>query len=363
MTVRVKAPGRVNIIGEHTDYNDGFVLPFAIDRYVEVEVKASKGFSLTSKLFGQTVRVEKNEKRGDWSDYVMGVVWALEEAGYKVEPFEMTIDSTLPTGAGLSSSAALEVASAVAIMKLMNHPIDPRELVQICVRAEREFVGVRCGVMDQFTAVFAKKDHAILLDTMTMNYEYVPLNLNNSEFVLIDSNVRHELASSEYNRRRMECETILKKLNKRSFREVTEKEISVLEPTLRRRAKHVFSENQRVLKMVEALRKNNLFFAGCFLYESHASLRDLYEVSCDEVDFIVGFLKGRTGVLGARIVGGGFGGSVLALVRKNISQLNFEELDREYRKLYGKSIRVLHVNSDNGVLFSQLISPVSSSGI
>ena len=359
MTVRVKAPGRVNIIGEHTDYNDGFVLPFAIDRYVEVEASLSNKFVLTSKLYNETVEVEKNEKRGSWTDYVMGVVWALEQAGYRVEPFEMQIDSTLPTGAGLSSSAALEVATAVAIVKLMDHRIEPKDLVQICVKAEREFVGVRCGVMDQFTAVFAKKDHAILLDTMTMDYEYVPLNLNNYEFVLIDSNVKHELASSEYNKRRAECEAILKALNKRSFREITEKDLTALESTLRKRAKHVLSENERVLKMVKALKDNRPFLAGCYLYESHASLRDFYEVSCDEVDFIVGFLKGRAGVLGARIVGGGFGGSVLALLRKGYTEFSFEELDMEYRKLFGKSIKVLHVNSSDGVLFSHFISPGS----
>lgn len=361
MTVKVKAPGRVNIIGEHTDYNDGFVLPFAIDKYVEVELRPSKRFVLTSKLYNQTLEVEKNERRGAWTDYVMGVVWALERAGYHVEPFEALIDSTLPTGAGLSSSAALEVASAVAIAKLMGYKIEPRELVQICVKAEREFVGVRCGIMDQFTAVFAKKDHAILLDTMTMNYEYVPLKLNNHEFVLIDSNVRHELASSEYNKRRAECENVLKTLNKKSFRELTEKDLRILEPTLRRRARHVLSENERVLKMVNALKKNSLLLAGCYLYESHASLRDLYEVSCDEVDFIVGFLRGRSGILGARIVGGGFGGSVLALVRKGYTQFCFEELDREYRKLFGKSIKVLHVSSSDGVIFSDLIPPGSAS--
>ncbi|MDK2923200.1 MAG: galactokinase [Pseudothermotoga sp.] len=357
MTVKVRAPGRVNIIGEHTDYNDGFVLPFAIDRYVEVEVGPSKKFVLTSKLYNQTVEVEKNQRRGTWTDYVMGVVWALEQAGYRVEPFEMQIDSTLPTGSGLSSSAALEVASAVAIVKMMNHKIEPKDLVQVCVKAEREFVGVRCGVMDQFTAVFAKKDHAILLDTMTMDYEYVPLNLNNYEFVLIDSNVKHELASSEYNKRRTECEAILKALNKRSFREITEKDLAALGLTLRKRARHVLSENERVLKTVNALKEGRLLLAGCFLYESHASLRDLYEVSCDEVDFIVGFLKGRAGVLGARIVGGGFGGSVLALLRKGYTEFSFEELDMEYRKFFNRSIKVLRVNSSDGVLFSHLISP------
>jgi len=361
VTIRIKAPGRVNIIGEHTDYNDGFVLPFAIDRYVEVEVSPFKKFVLTSKLYNQTVEVEKNERRRSWTDYVMGVVWALEQAGYRVEPFEMQIDSTLPTGAGLSSSAALEVATAVAIVKLMGHRIEPKDLVQICVKAEREFVGVRCGVMDQFTAVFAKKDHAILLDTMTMDYEYVPLNLNNHEFVLIDSNVKHELASSEYNKRRMECETILKTLKKRSFRDLTEKDIASLDPTLRKRAKHVLSENERVLKMVSALKDNRPMLAGCYLYESHASLRDLYEVSCDEVDFIVGYLKGRAGILGARIVGGGFGGSVLALVRKGFIDFSFEDLNREYRKLFGRSIKVLRVSSSDGVLFSHLISPGSES--
>lgn len=361
MTLKVRAPGRVNIIGEHTDYNDGFVLPFAIDRYVEVEAKPSSRFILTSKLYGQTLEVVKHRRTGNWTDYIMGVVWALEESGYRVEPFEMVVDSTLPTGAGLSSSAALEVASAVAIIKMMGYKIDPMDLVHLCVKAEREFVGVRCGIMDQFTAVFAKKDHAILLDTMTLKYEYVPLNLDDHEFVLIDSNVKHELSASEYNRRRQECEMVLKSLNKKSFRELSENDLASLDPILRRRAKHVISENKRVLKMVDALKKGNMFLSGCFLYESHASLRDLYEVSCEEIDFIVGFLKGRVGIIGARIVGGGFGGSVLVLARRGYIQFSFEELSKEYKKYFKREIKMLHVNSSDGVL--KLIAPESSSVI
>lgn len=348
--MKFKAPGRINIIGEHTDYNDGFVLPFAIDRYVEVEIHPASKFVLSSEMMNETLEVQKNERTGKWTDYIMGVVWSLELEGLKIDPFEMHVASNLPVGSGLSSSAALEVASAYAILNLHGYKLEPMKIVEVCVRAERQFVGVRCGVMDQFTAVFAKKDHAILLDTMTMNYEYVPLDLKDHEFVLIDSHTKHELAGSEYNKRRQECEEVLRILQKRSFREVRHSDLDKLQGTLRKRARHVLDENDRVLKTVDALKKSRILLVGAYLYESHASLRDLYEVSCDETDFIVGFLKDRFGIVGARIVGGGFGGSVLVLARKGSLEGAFQELQEEYSKRFGKPITMMRVSSADGTL-------------
>ncbi len=346
---KFRAPGRVNIIGEHTDYNDGFVLPFSIDKYVEVDIEPSDRFEFHSETFNETVRLEKHQKLGKWTDYPMGVIWAIEQMGYKVEPVKIKITSTLPIGSGLSSSAALEIAVAYGLRELFNLPIEDKKLVEIGVKAEREFVGVRCGIMDQFTAVFGKKDHALLIDTMTTSFEYVPLNLGDYEFLLIDTQVKHELSSSEYNKRRTECELALKAMKKKSFREVRSEDLETLDLILKKRAKHVIDENARVLRAVKALRENRFYLLGELLYQSHASLRDLYEVSCDELDFIVGFLKGKLGVMGARMVGGGFGGSVLVLARKNIIDGVFAELDKEYFRMFNKHPKLIRIESADGV--------------
>ncbi|MFN4191236.1 MAG: galactokinase [Pseudothermotoga sp.] len=345
---KFRAPGRVNIIGEHTDYNDGFVLPFAIDRYVEVDIKPSNRYVFTSQVMNETVSVEKFQRLGKWTDYVMGVIWAIEQRGYKTEPVEVIVSSNLPIGAGLSSSAALEIATAYGINEIFNLKMDKMQLVEVGMKAEREFVGVRCGVMDQFTAVFAKKDYAIFLDTSNLKYQYVPLNFADLEFALIDSNTKHELSSSEYNKRREECEKVLKTLNKKSFREIDYDDLSILDPLLRKRARHVLDENKRVLLAVRALKNSESFLLGNLLYESHVSLRDLYEVSCDETDFIVGFVKGELGILGARMVGGGFGGSVLVLARAGHIDKVFIELEKSYFKMFGKKPTLIKIKSSDG---------------
>lgn len=346
---KFRAPGRVNIIGEHTDYNDGFVLPFAIDRYVEVDIKPSDRYVFTSEMMNETVSVERFQKLGKWTDYIMGVIWAIEQKGYKTEPIEVVVFSNLPVGAGVSSSAALEIATAYGINEIFDLKMDKMQLVEAAVKAEREFVGVRCGVMDQFTAVFARKDHAIFLDTSNLKFEYVPLNLTDLEFALIDSNTKHELSSSEYNKRREECEKVLRTLNKKSFREMNYDDLSLLDPLLRKRARHVLDENKRVLLAVRALKNSEYFLLGNILYESHVSLRDLYEVSCDETDFIVGFVKGELGILGARMVGGGFGGSVLLFARTGHIDKVFLELEKSYFKTFGKRPTLIKVKSSDGV--------------
>ncbi|MEJ5230008.1 MAG: galactokinase [Pseudothermotoga sp.] len=347
--LKFRAPGRVNIIGEHTDYNDGFVLPFAIDKYVEIEIEKSNQYVFTSQTMNEQIRVQKGERLGKWTDYLMGIVWALEEFGYKTEPVKVKVSSNLPIGAGLSSSAALEIAMAYGLNELFDLKLDKMKLVEVGVKAEREFVGVRCGVMDQFTAVFGKKDHAILLDTCTMNYEYVPLELRDYELALIDSNTKHELSSSEYNKRREECEAVLRKLGKSSFRQVTYDDLQKLDPVLRRRARHVLDENKRVSLAVRALKESEFNLLGSLLFESHVSLRDLYEVSCDETDFIVGFLKGELGILGARMVGGGFGGSILVLARKGYIENVFERLEESYLKHFNKKPKLIKIQSNDGV--------------
>ncbi len=351
MPVRTfKAPGRINIIGEHTDYNDGLVLPFAVDRYVWAEIEESDEFEVISEEFNEKKVFKSPEKTGTWADYIIGVIWAFEKRGYKVKPLKIRIYSNLPMGAGLSSSAALEVSVTYGISKVMNFNIDEMEIVRIARSSEVEFVGVRCGIMDQFTAVFAKKDHAIFLDTMDLSYEYIPLDLKGYEIHLVDSKVKHELASSEYNKRRQECEEVLKVLKKSSFRKINREDLAKLEGVLLKRAKHVLDENDRVKASVEALKRGDMTKLGELLIRSHESLRDLYEVSCEETDFIVDFLVNKDGILGARMVGGGFGGGVIVLSREGFFSKYEESLKTAYKERFGKDLEILEVRSSDGVM-------------
>lgn len=348
MKLTVFSPGRANLIGEHTDYNDGFVLPFAINRYVRIDVEPSKSFRIYSEQTKKGIQFERPHRTGSWADYVIGVVAKLIEHGYDVKPFSMRIDSDLPMGAGLSSSAALEVGAGLAIATLMGYEVRGAELAAIAHEAEVEFVGVRCGIMDQYTVALAKSGFALFLDTMTREYRHVPLHLGEAQIYLLDSGVKHELASSEYNKRRSECERALQELGKRSFRDVTFEDIETLsDPVLRRRALHVLSENERVLKVLSALETDNLELVGKLLYESHYSLRDNYEVSCEETDFIVSLLERNPSVLGARIVGAGFGGSVIVLARPSFKE-HLPNLTERYRVKFGMDLKVIEVEPSEG---------------
>lgn len=347
--ITVYSPGRANLIGEHTDYNDGYVLPFAIRRYVKIEIQPSNVFKIYSEQTKRGIQFHKLEKTNSWADYVIGMVVKLMERGYEVRPFDMRIDSDLPMGAGLSSSAALEVGVGYAITKMMSYDISRVELAEIAHECEVEFVGVRCGIMDQYTVVLAKEGHALFLDTLTKEYKYVPLRLDGAKIFLIDSGVKHELGSSEYNRRRQECEEALLMMRKKSFREVTLEDVEKLEDeVLRKRAQHVVAENERVLKTLSALETDNFKLVGKYLYESHYSLRDNFEVSCPEIDFIVEYLEGHPSVYGARIVGAGFGGSVIVLAEPDFVKV-FESLKEKYRNRYGIELKMMEVGPSEGV--------------
>ena len=344
--MEASAPGRLNVIGEHVDYNDGFVLPFAINRRTRVKVSPSERFEISSREKGRVV-LKDVEKTGSWVDYVLGVVQKLRERGYEIPPVSFRIKGDVPMGMGLSSSAALEVATAFALKKLLKLDLDDYEVLELTVEAEREFVGVKCGIMDQYTAIFAKKGSALLIDTMKVSHEYVPLI--KARFFVLDSGVKHSLASGEYNRRREETKKALDIIGKKSYRDVALKDLERLkDKVLKKRAEHVVKEIDRTLKAAEAMRKGDLKELGELLYESHESLSKLYEVSCDETDFIVRFLRDR-GVEGARMVGGGFGGGVIAITRREDIGEIFEDLKREYQRNFGIELKIMEVESDSGV--------------
>ncbi|MBI3698541.1 MAG: galactokinase [Acidobacteria bacterium] len=308
-----RAPGRVNLIGEHTDYNQGLVLPAALDLDCRVTAKPSRWPVLTARSVNlgleRTWPLTSFERHGEWSDYVAGVAVELAKLGVRLPAAELEIRSTVPLGAGLSSSAALEVAVAFALCGLAGATLPPVELALACQRAENDFVGMKCGIMDQFVAVLGRKDHALRIDCRSLDKRPVPLP-EECSLVMVNTMVRHELAKSEYNRRRQECEQAAAQLD-RSLRDTTLAEAEALPQPLRRRARHVIGENARVEQFISA----ELDEKGELMYASHASLRGDYEVSCPELDFLVETARGIEGVVGARMTGGGFGGCAVNLVR------------------------------------------------
>ncbi len=351
-----QAPGRVNIIGEHVDYNDGFILPFAIDKVTKVSVKASEKnyHTMHSKGFDQKA-VETNQilRTGEWTDYVKGALYYLEkDYDLTISPLEIHIESNIPLGAGLSSSAAIEVASLLSIAGFFNLNLADKELYLLAQKIENEFVGVNCGIMDQFISVMGKKDKAVFLDTMNMQYDYVDINFADSHFFVLDSRVSHSLGDGDYNARRAECENALKKMGKASFREIdliflnTKKDI--LSTVEYKRSLHVLTENERVLKCKSALESGDGEKVGALLSETHISLRDNYECSCEEIDYLVEELNKLEHINGSRIMGGGFGGSIIMLTDKNFEEKDLEELNKSYHELYNVKFKVHRVSPSKG---------------
>jgi len=328
--VIIQAPGRVNIIGEHTDYTGGFVLPVAIDKTIVI----AAGLPGNSIISGYSVDFKEDasckignydpDHPAGWFRYVMGVLSELERSGKSIEGFNFTVGGSIPIGSGLSSSAALETAVITAVEGLFNFSLDDIEAALLCQRAENNFVGMNCGIMDQFISRMGRKDHALLIDCTDLSYRTVELNLPGYSWIVIDSQKRRGLVDSEYNKRRTECEEALdvarslfpgrKMVN---LRDVSMDDLPVckdaLSDTVFSRLKHVVTENNRVLETVKAFENGDISSVGTLLYQSHASLRDDFEVSCEELDSLVEILSGVSGIAGVRLTGAGFGGCVIAL--------------------------------------------------
>ena len=323
-----RAPGRVNLIGEHTDYNDGFVMPAAIDfsTWVTISPRDDRVVSVYSENFHEHVNFDLDDPalrpRRHWSDYVKGVAVTLERSGYRMRGAQLHIRGDVPLGSGLSSSAAIEVATGLALLENSGFAIDRAELAQLCQRAENEFVGMRCGIMDQFISCHGQKGKALLLDCRSRDYRLLPLN-DETRLAICNTMVKHELAGGEYNKRRAECEEGVGHLAQRlpdvrALRDVTMADLEShrfdLPELVYRRCRHVISENARVVKAATALERSDLSDFGRLMDESHRSLRDDYEVSCDELDVMVKLARTVPGVFGARMMGGGFGGCTINLV-------------------------------------------------
>ncbi len=324
-----RAPGRVNLIGEHTDYNGGFVLPAAIgfSCWVAIAGRSDRRIVIYSENLGESVEADLDNlkptsAKGKWSDYPLGVAWALGQAGYCLRGANLYIQGDVPLGAGLSSSAAVEVSTGYALLDLAQHPIDLTELALLSQRAENEFVGARCGIMDQFVSCHGREGSALLLDCRSLAYRLLRLP-SKAHLVICNTMVRHELAVSEYNVRRAQCEEGVRLLSKAlpsigALRDVSLEQLecnrSLLSDTIYKRCHHVVSENARVSEAAEALQTNSIETLRHLMTESHRSLRDDYEVSCRELDIMVDLAMEQPGVLGARMTGGGFGGCTINLV-------------------------------------------------
>ncbi|MCU0788914.1 MAG: galactokinase [Verrucomicrobia bacterium] len=344
------APGRVNLIGEHTDYNDGFVLPMAIEHRTAIagDVSGTQNVTLHSATNGETASfsIGRDMRRGEpsWANYVKGVVAGFSRLGASLEGFHAVIDSDVPLGSGLSSSAALEVAAATLMEAIIGSTIDPTEKARLCQQAEHEFAGVPCGIMDQFISAMGRKDHLLLIDCRSQTGELVPFKDPTLQVLIINTNVRHSLADGEYARRRAQCESAARTLKVRALRDATLDQLEAartgLDPLIHRRARHVISENLRTTEAARCLRDGCWERLGELMYASHASLRDDYEVSCEELDQVVELARNigaRGGVLGCRMTGGGFGGCAVALVKadqaKTISgQISEGYLDKTRRR-------------------------------
>jgi galactokinase len=323
-----RAPGRVNLIGEHTDYNDGFVMPAAIDLCTRVAIEPRDGRKLHihSEDLSDNVVFDLDEPnpraRGHWSDYVRGVAITLERAGHRLRGADLAIRSDVPMGAGLSSSAALEVATGYAMLESSGIEIDRVELAKLCQQAENEFVGMRCGIMDQFTSCCGQAGTALMLDCRSLAYRLLPLP-EDVRLVIGNTMVKHELGSSEYNTRRAECEAGVKHFANllpdiQALRDVTVNDLERcghnLNEVIDKRCRHVITENARVMEATAALERGDLDAFGDLMAQSHRSLRDDYEVSCAELDTMVNLATKIEGVFGARMTGGGFGGCTINLV-------------------------------------------------
>lgn len=352
-----RAPGRVNLIGEHTDYNDGFVLPAALDfaTYVAASVRDDRRIRVASLNFDRELEFDLDrplqESEKTWAKYVQGVGLILEREGFQLRGANLLIDSDVPVGAGLSSSAALEISTAYALATLSGHEVDGMKLARIGQAAEHEFAGVRSGIMDQFVSVFGQKDHALFLDCRSMEWSAIPTS--SAQFLICNTKTKHELADGEYNKRRAECEAAAAFFGKSSLRDVTREDLderSARMPEIpKKRARHIVTENARVESSVEALKKGDLAGFGKLMNESHISMRDDFEISCPELDLMVELAHASGDVLGARMTGGGFGGCTINLMKAGDHTDFIRKMTEQYKNKTGIDSEIYTCDVGGGV--------------
>jgi galactokinase len=363
--VSVKSPGRINLIGEHTDYNHGFVMPTAIDKKIYFELRKNDSPTNCS-IYSETFNTRLNfdlriieKSSSTWENYILGVVNELQKRDKKLEGFDCYIKSELPIGAGISSSAALECGLAAGLNKLFDLNLSKQEIVNLSQAAENNFVGSQCGIMDQYASVMSEKDHLILLDCLSLEAEFIPANFKSCKILLINSKVSHSIADSEYNTRRKECESALEIIRDRNkdvktMRDVTSELLEVFKSQLSKkqynRVLYVLQENKRVLAAADLLKSGELKAFGKLMVQSHYGLRDLYEVSCKELDFLVKFSEEKDFIYGSRMMGGGFGGCTINLIEAaHIADFS-EEITIAYQKEFNIKPEMITVVPGEGTI-------------
>ena len=360
------SPGRVNLIGEHTDYNGGHVFPCALTMgtYALVRKRSDNKMNFVSLNFNnaEVTTVELPElsyqKKNGWANYLIGVVWTFLGKGYKIDKgFDLAMLGNIPSGAGLSSSASIEVLMGTALKYMYDIDIDMVEIAKIGQTSENQFNGMNCGIMDQFAVAMGKKDNAIFLDTADLSYEYAPVKLKDAKVLITNSHVKHSLVDSAYNDRRNESTAALKalqtKLNISGLGDLTEEEFEdnqylITDEVQRKRAKHAVYENQRTIKAVNALKNNDIETFGKLMNASHISLRDDYEVSCPEVDKLVEIAWNIPGVIGSRITGGGFGGCTVSIVKNDAIENFRKEVISKYKEATGIDAEIYEAEIGDG---------------
>lgn len=360
------APGRVNLIGEHTDYNGGHVFPCALTlgTYGIARKREDNKICFYSLNFEKMGIIEtslddlKPYKEAGWTNYPKGVMWAFEKRGFSMDcGLDFMIYGNIPNGSGLSSSASLEVLTGVILKDMYGFDVSMTDIALIGQYSENNFNGCNCGIMDQFASANGKQDHAIFLDTNTLTYEYAPIKLVDSKIVIVNSKVKHSLVDSAYNDRRNECETALKELQTvvdiKTLGDLTEEEFEAHKDAIKseirqKRAKHAVYENQRAIRAVEALKENDVETFGKLMNASHVSLRDDYEVSCEEIDVLVDLAWGIEGVVGSRITGGGFGGCTVSIVKNEAVDTFVKVIDEKYLEKVGHKPEIYVVDIGDG---------------
>ncbi len=366
----VRSPGRVNIIGEHTDYNEGFVLPAAIDKaaYVAVHKRADDKIRLYANEFNEHFETTLSEiKPGEeWPNYILGVVDQLIKRGYKLSGFDLLVDGNVPFGAGLSSSAAVECATAFALNEIFGLELSRTDITGIAQKAEHTFAGVMCGIMDQFASVYGKKDHVIKLDCRSLEYEYVPLKLEGYKIVLLNTNVKHSLSSSEYNTRRAQCEQGVAWVKEHypqvnSLRDISmemlNEHVAPKDELIYKRCKYVVEEIGRLLHGCEDLKAGRVEALGKKMFETHDGLSKEYEVSCKELDFLVDAVRDNPNVLGARMMGGGFGGCTINLVKEEAIDSLVAVISKSYKENMQLELTAYIAQIEDGTSVVSAITP------
>jgi galactokinase len=362
MTRSYRAPGRVNLIGEHTDYNDGFVMPIAIDRATTATVAGRSDRTIIARSGrAPVVTIDLDDPgggpSGSWGDYIRGTAAILERRGYRLNGADIAVESDVPAGAGLSSSAALEVSVGYGLLDTAGHAVHLTELALACQEAEHEFAGTRCGIMDQFICCHGRADHALMIDTRSLQADALPLP-DRVRVLVCNSMIKHAHASGDYNQRRADCEAGVGVLAAarpgiRALRDVTPPELEAhrarLDERVFRRCRHVVTENDRVMRAAAALRSGELGGFGSLMVASHHSMRDDYEISTPEIDVLVEAARACDGVYGARLTGGGFGGCVVALVDAASAPAASERIRERYRQATGRTVQIYPCAASDGV--------------